>query len=119
MNVQNAKITAGESGRPHRVGCIDYKASIKLSELQKNLDPNFVRQMTIEFDGFNYSNIGEFFAKNKIKVKDVYFYDRPSSSQQLTEANAQIEALKQQIEALKNQNQTTQTQTTGTGSVPW
>jgi hypothetical protein len=117
-NVQNAKVVAGESGRPHRIGCIDYKGTLKLSEIAQNVESKFVRQVVIEFPAGiqNYETVGKFVAENKLNIKDVYFYDRPSSA----ELQETISALLAEVERLKaNSTLTTATSTPVTPARNW
>lgn len=112
-NVNNAKITQGEQGRPHRIGCVDYKSTLNLRELSQNLEPKMIRQIVIEFpNGLEtYKSIGEFVESNRFNVKDVYFYDRPSSNELLKT----IEELTKQIAEMKaaQTNQQQQQQKSG------
>ena len=98
-NVSNAKVTAGEQGRPHRIGCVDYKGTLKLSEIAKNVEGKFVRQVVLEFPaGISaYETVGKFVSENKLNIKDVYFYDRPSTNElqeTITRLLAEVERLK-------------------------
>ena len=98
-NVSNAKVTAGEQGRPHRIGCVDYKGTLKLSEIANNVEGKFVRQVVLEFPaGISaYETVGKFVSENKLNIKDVYFYDRPSTNElqeTITRLLAEVERLK-------------------------
>jgi hypothetical protein len=111
-NVSNAKVIAGEQGRPHRIGCLDYKGTLKLSEIAKNVEGKFVRQVVLEFPAgiSTYETVGKFVADNKLNIKDVYFYDRPSTNE-LQETIARLLA---EVERLKANPSQPVTQTTST-----
>ncbi len=102
-NVDNANFTAGTSGRPNRIGLVDYTKSLSLKQLSANLEPKMIRQVMLSFpNGMqSFNELGNFIVANGVELKDVYFYDRPSSNELLQT----IESLKKEIETLKSQSQ--------------